>query len=56
MQGGTTYLDLKTAVLLGTPAREISDFAAEKNADLVIVGTHAHLRAFVASWLIFHAL
>ncbi len=33
-------LHLKTAVLTGTPSTAIADFALEKGADMIVVGTH----------------
>ncbi len=33
-------IQLKTAVLTGTPSTAIADFALEKAADMILVGTH----------------
>jgi len=33
-------ISLETVILVGTPSREIANFAREKDADMIIVGTH----------------
>lgn len=39
-QNWSDHFHLKTAVLTGTPSTAIADFALEKSADMIIVGTH----------------
>ena len=35
-----TDIEVETHILAGNPAKEIAEFASEKNADLIVVGTH----------------